>query len=159
MSEKIRKYPSVTPTTDEILNKIGKKSSEALEEYACWKATNNEMLVLEEQMLKKKEQELLEDKETIEERLEKVRDDINAIKKLKKSFNPIKSKEFKDTVEIVKQMLEATKLQIESGKWNVQRTSIEDVGRLCRKRNMPITAVLAEVSDDLKKYLDENNNE
>ena len=71
MSEKIRTYPSITPTTDDILNKLGKKSSTALEEFACWRATNNELLVIEEQMLKRKEKELLEDKETIEERLEK----------------------------------------------------------------------------------------
>lgn len=155
MSEKIRKYPSITPTTDDILNKLGKKSSTALEEFACWRATNNELLVIEEQMLKRKEKELLEDKETIEERLEKVRDELTAIKDLKKSFKPINSQEFRETVEIVSQMLQATKNQIKAGKWNVERTELEDIGRICRKRNMPIEAVLSEIPADLKQYLKE----
>lgn len=155
MSDKIRKYPSVTPTTNNILNKIGKESSTALEEYACWKATDDGMLVLEEKMLKDKEKELLEDRQKIDERLEKVRDDITAIKELKKSFNPINSKEFRETVEIVTQMLNATKIQIKSGKWNVQRTTLEDVGRICRKRCMPIESVLKEVPRELMRYMQE----
>ena len=155
MSDKIRTYPSITPTTDDILNKLGKKSSTALEEFACWRATNNELLVIEEQMLKRKEKELLEDKETIEERLEKVRDELTAIKDLKKSCNPINSQEFRETVEIVSQMLQATKNQIKAGKWNVERTELEDIGRICRKRNMPIEAVLSEIPAELKQYLKE----
>lgn len=155
MTNKRKIHPTISGTTDDILYKIGKKPSKALEEYACFRATNKESLMLEEQMLKQRAQELLQDKQTIEERLEKVQDEIKSIKQLQKDFNPLKSKEFEETVEIVKQMLMATKAQISSGKWNLERTTLEDVGRLCRNRNMPIEAVLDNVPRSLLKYLEE----
>lgn len=154
MTEKRQVHPTVDRLTEEILKKIGKKPSEALEEYVCYKVTNKQELVIEEKLLKEKEKELLEDKEKIEERLENVQDKLSAIKDLKKSFNPANSKEFDETVEIVKQMLKATKTQLELGKWNVQRTSIVDVARICKKRNMRVEAVLGEISSDLKQYLE-----
>ena len=155
MTDKRKIHPTISGTTTNILDKIGKKPSKALEEYACFRATNKESLMLEEQMLKEREQELLQDRQIIEDRLEKIRDEITAIKQLKKEFNPLKSKEFEETVDIVKQMLQATKAQIKSGKWNIERTTLEDVGRVCRNRNMPVEAVLDSVPRSLLKYMEE----
>ncbi len=155
MANKKKIHPRITETTRDILEKIGKKPSNALEEYACFKATNKESVMIEEKMLKEKEQELLEDKAKIEERLEKVQDELANIKKLKLSFNPVKSAEFEETVLIVKQMLELAKSQLNSGKWGLQKPSIDDVGRVCKQRNMPIEAVLDNIPKSLLKYLDE----
>lgn len=155
MTNKIRIHPTISGTTGDILKKIGKKPSTALEEYVCFKVTNKELVMLEEKMLKEKESELLEDKLKIEERLEKVRDELNSINELKKSFNPIKSQEFEETVAIVKQMLELTKAQLNSGKWGLQKPSIDDIGRVCKQRNMPIEAVLDRIPRNLLDYIDE----
>lgn len=155
MTDKTRVYPTITGTAHDILTKIGKKPSTALEEYACFKATNKESVMIEERMLKEKERELLEDKEKIEERLEKVRNELTSIKELKKAFNPLRSKEFEETVAIVKQMLQLTKNNVTSGKWNVTRPTIDDVGRVCKQHNMPIEAVLDRIPSSLLKYLEE----
>lgn len=154
MTKKKQVHPSIDDITRRILKRMGKKPSTALEEYVCYKVTNKDSLVIEERLLKEKEKELLEDKEKIEERLEDVQDQLSTIKDLKKSFNPLNSKEFDETVMIVTQMLNATKIQLESGKWNVPRTSIVDVARLCEKRGVLVEAVLSQVSPDLKQYLE-----
>ena len=155
MTNKIRVHPTISGTTGDILKKIGKKPSAALEEYVCLKVTNKELVMLEEKMLKEKESELLEDKLKIEERLEKVRDELNSINELKKSFNPIKSQEFEETVNIVKNMLKTPKRLVEEGNWGVQKPSIDDIGRVCKQRNMPIEAVLDRIPRNLLEYIDE----
>lgn len=157
MTKKKKIHPRITETTFDILEKMDKKPSEALEEYACFKATNKESVMIEEKMLKEKEQELIEDKAKIEERLEKVRDELATIKQLKQDFNPVKTNKFEETVAIVKQMLELVPAQLNSGKWGVQKPSINDVGKICRQRDIPIQAVLNEIPNNLLRYLDEYN--
>ena len=58
-------------------------------------------------------------------------------------------------VDIDNQMLELAKSQLNSGKWGLQKPSIDDVGRVCKQRNMPIEAVLDNIPKSLLKYLDE----
>lgn len=155
MAKKIKIHPSITETAYEIYEKIGMHPSTALEEYACFKSTNKEELIIEEKMLRKREKELEKDKKIIEERLEKVRDEIKAIKDLKKSFNPINSKEFEETVHIIKTRLSAIQIQMEQNKWGVKKMPLQDIGKICKERNMPIEAVLDSVPDELKQFIEE----
>ena len=155
MTKKKRIHPSITITADNIITKIGKKHSQAFEEYACLKATNKEIVMIEEGMLKDRERELLEDRQKIDERLEKVRDELAKIKQIKQDFNPVKTTEFEETVAIVRQMLESVPAQIRAGKWGVQKISLDDIGKVCRQSDMPIQAVLNAIPKSLLKYIDE----
>lgn len=150
-------HPTISGTTHDILEKIGKKPSIALEEYACFKATNKASVMIEERMLKQKEEELIEDKAKIEERLENVRKELNSIQKIKESFNPVKTQEFEETVNIVKSMLSVPKKLVEAGNWGVQKPTIDDVGNVCKTRNIPIQAVLNQIPESLLKYLEGYN--
>lgn len=152
------------PTVDEeilsLLEKFGLKSSEALEQYACFLATNSVHTVVEEQMLQEKQKELIKQRALKEKELQHLNIQINdvemrleKIKELKKNYVAIGSSNFDEALHIITARIKAIIELEEQGKWDLKKVSFKEVLMICNYHRVPVEAVMSRVPDSMKKYI------
>ena len=154
MSKKRKIHPRISNTVLDIESYHGFTPAQALEQHAVRLVTQDDHLIAREQSLHERRQELEQDKIKIEKRLQEITVELETIEELKKNYVPTKTKNFDEALHTVilrlRDLLEAD----DEGQWDLKKIRLDEIVMVCKQYQVPIEAVLSQVPNSLKRYIE-----